>query len=370
MWMPIWVIFLTSRGITLTELAIADGLHRLVNVLLEVPMGFVSDKWGHRVSLVLGAIVFVCALVTLAFTTNFFLLLLSWILWSLSVTLTSGADEAFLYESLDTAGLGARYRQYYGRSQMAALLSSALGSLVATPLYKIVAILPIAINAFMAFLASIFMGVTKPAKNRYEIKYLPLAEAWQVIRQEMRREKVGAVIMIGAVAYALFWSSTLFYQPYLLQAGVPLDFLGMVYVLVLFSGAFGAYNALRISRRVGDGRLIAALLIILWLAGLPMALSISAWAIAGIVVIWLGYYVINSIVSDILQKLVNPDIRATVSSMRSFIGSLLVIFTRVIAGTVADNWELQTGLIVLLFLLLPCTAVGLYLVRNINHAEA
>ncbi len=327
-------------------------------------MGIVADRWGHRVSLILGSFGFVLTMATLALTTNFWLLMLSWVLWAVSVTLVSGADEAFLFESLDSVNLGTKYRHYFGRSQAVTLISSAIGSLIASPLYQIVAVLPIAINGVAAFIATLFISITRPVKKRVHFVPLSLTQTWHKIKQDLRRFNIGTVIFIGALAYALFWSSTLFYQPYLLEIGVPLDYFGGFYVVILFSGAFGAFIALRLSKWVGDARLIGGLLILLWLAGLPMALTFSRWALVGIVVIWLGYYIINSIISDNLQKLVSSDVRATIGSMRNFIGSILVIFTRVIAGAVADNLGLQAGLVVLMFLLLPCFAVGVYLVQR------
>src|SRR5439155_4397602 len=54
-WLPIWVVYLQARGFSLTEIGIADAWTLIIMTFAEIPTGGIADRFGRRVSLVLGA---------------------------------------------------------------------------------------------------------------------------------------------------------------------------------------------------------------------------------------------------------------------------------------------------------------------------
>jgi MFS family permease len=366
LWMPIWVLLLLSRGISFAEIAVVDGFHRLATILLEVPTGVVADRYGHRLSLTLGSFSFAAALAVFVVAHDFKTLLVSWLLWSLAAALRSGADEAFLYESLRAGSLEREYRKHYSRAQTVALLSTAVGSLAAGFLYAKSPASPIALNTVFAGAASIALFITyQPPISQVQAGW-SLGTAWRRVCHELTRPAVFPTVVVGAILLATFWAGTLFYQPYLVNTGVSVHTVGVIYVSFQIAGAIGAWLSTRLATRWGDGRVLGTCIIALWLAELPMAFLVNRWAVLGLMIIWAAYAVSQPIYSHILQRLVGPENRATLGSVRSFIGSLGLIVIRVISGTIADSDGLQNGLIAMILLILPLTIAAMCLVGRIT----
>src|SRR5215207_9410627 len=101
LWFPIWVVYLQEkRGFSLTQVTAVDIAFWLVIVLAEMPTGAVADRWGRKTSLLLGAISFATAIFFFGLADSFWSVLVTYVIWGVSMTLASGADAAFLYDSL------------------------------------------------------------------------------------------------------------------------------------------------------------------------------------------------------------------------------------------------------------------------------
>ncbi|MCS7294534.1 MAG: hypothetical protein NZ761_03965, partial [Dehalococcoidia bacterium] len=117
LWLPIWVVYLTDeRGFSLTQVTALDAPFWVLMVLLEVPTGAVADRWGRKTSLSLGALLYTATIVGFGLATTYWLVLASYLLWAVAWTLFSGADAAFLYDSLKAMGREAEYQKLYGRA--------------------------------------------------------------------------------------------------------------------------------------------------------------------------------------------------------------------------------------------------------------
>jgi len=52
----IWMLFLVSQGFSLTEIALIESAYHCTIFLLEVPAGYVADRYGKRVSLLMAEV--------------------------------------------------------------------------------------------------------------------------------------------------------------------------------------------------------------------------------------------------------------------------------------------------------------------------
>ena len=101
LWWPIWVIYLQrSRGLSLTQITLLDTPFFLLIVLFEVPTGAIADRFGRRVSLMIGSTLFAVAIFVFGIADNYPVILVSYTAWGLAQTFQSGADAAILYDSL------------------------------------------------------------------------------------------------------------------------------------------------------------------------------------------------------------------------------------------------------------------------------
>ena len=117
LWWPIWVIYLQKeRGLSLTQITLLDTPFFLLIVLAEVPTGAIADRFGRRVSLMLGSALFAVAVVrSSASPTTTGSSSLSYTAWGLALTFQSGADTAILYDSLKRVGREDDFQKINGR---------------------------------------------------------------------------------------------------------------------------------------------------------------------------------------------------------------------------------------------------------------
>ena len=92
--------FLDWLQVDYTRIFILEAWFIFWIVLLEIPTGVIADKYGRNISLGLGALFFAIDLFMFGTTKNYYVLYLAEFLGALGYALTSGADKAFIYDSL------------------------------------------------------------------------------------------------------------------------------------------------------------------------------------------------------------------------------------------------------------------------------
>lgn len=97
------VPFLLSRGMTLSDLAVLKTVQTVGILLLEFPSGYLADRYGRWLSMLLGVIAGASAFICYFFAKDFMMFLAAEILLALALSCWSGAYEAY---AIDTLGIG------------------------------------------------------------------------------------------------------------------------------------------------------------------------------------------------------------------------------------------------------------------------
>ena len=95
-----WVVFLISRGFSLWQVGLAEGIFHVISLVCEIPSGMAADLIGRRRSLAVAGLWGLVSALLMAFTHTFFGVCLSMACSSLACSFISGSDEAILYDSL------------------------------------------------------------------------------------------------------------------------------------------------------------------------------------------------------------------------------------------------------------------------------
>ena len=51
LWLPIWVVFLQRKGLSLNQIGLLEAFAWILTAALEVPTGGIADRWGRRASM-------------------------------------------------------------------------------------------------------------------------------------------------------------------------------------------------------------------------------------------------------------------------------------------------------------------------------
>ena len=127
----VWYLYLFSyKGLTLGEMAWLSLLGDGVIVLCEVPTGYLADRIGRRLSIILGIVAQAASALLFIFGDSFFAWWLALAVCGLGDTLRSGADSALLYDSCLAAGQRRRYRPVLAQATFIAQCGLVLGGIV------------------------------------------------------------------------------------------------------------------------------------------------------------------------------------------------------------------------------------------------
>jgi predicted MFS family arabinose efflux permease len=325
LWVPIWVVFLQGKGLSLTQIGLLEAFAWVLTAAVEVPTGAIADRWGRKTSIAAGSLVYSAAMFLILADALSPAFLLGYALWNSSFAFVSGADSALLYDSLKAEGRESEAAKQAGRyaaiqqaSQgIAAILGAVLATVDITLCFTICGILGLGA-------AGLILSVKEPPQLEEGEAALGF---WQNLRTAMgiaaRRPVVRALVLLGATFFTVPLIVYYFLlQPYALDVGLPLASLGVVVVGVQASTVVASWLAHR-----AEGRLQLATVV-----GLGGVLIVGATVLLGLlpsipsVGLMLVVALVPALVGPLLLARTNDLIpsaqRATILSLSALLSEL------------------------------------------------
>ncbi len=138
----LWMIYLATKGMSLAQLGILEGIFHITSFLMEVPTGLVADIFGRKISRIIGRILALISIAILILANSFLFFAISFIFIALSYNLESGAGDALVYDSLKQLNIEKDYMKVAGRQEISYQLGQVvcfiLGGYLATINYNYV----------------------------------------------------------------------------------------------------------------------------------------------------------------------------------------------------------------------------------------
>jgi MFS family permease len=339
LWWPIWVIYLQKeRGLSLTQITLLDTPFFLLIAFAEVPTGAIADRFGRRVSLMLGSTMFAIAVFIFGVADNYPVILLSYTAWGLALTLQSGADTALLYDSLKRIGREEEFQRISGRLWAITSLAVVVAILIGAPIAAATSLsTPILMSAGIALVAvPVAFWMREPQYREHDEPEPYLQMVRTGVRDAWNSKPLRYMIAFSAFVSAAVFAPLIFLQPFLDSFDVDTGNLGLWQAPVRGAGMIAAFFAYRIVARLGErGTFIA----------MPVALAIAYLALAGVPNQWIYIAFIpvglvaglqNPAFADYINKRIPSHRRATMLSVQNLAMSLLLAFMEPVSGAVAD----------------------------------
>ena len=368
LWDAVYGLFMLRQGFTLGQLAVLSSLWYVTSVLFEVPTGAFADRYGMKLSLLLSLLLQALAFWLMAATRSFPVAALAFLLWGLSCSFETGTYSALLYDSLKEAGREQDYGRIHGQLCSLQVLASALGGALAGQIATRGLGLPLVSTAALALLlCPLVLLLHEPhvAAERESSYGLQIRES---VGYVSRHRVVALLLLYAAVMGAVGWGLRIFYQPLMDSFRVPVQRIGLFYLLFNLTGAAGALYATRLYRVLG-----LTLMYLMPLALLVAVTSLGVFVTPGIVGLIAVPFLVEGMYESLLDALLNERIpsgkRATILSVNPLISGLLAITTHPILGRIGDKVSLQMVFLVVAAATLLSMALILALLRR-EAAEA
>jgi len=343
----IWMIYLATKGMSLLQLGILEGIFHVTSLFMEVPTGVIADIYGRKASRILGRFTSLISIILLIYSNNFYLFAVSFVISALSYNLESGAGDALIYDSLKEIKEEEKYMKINGNNEMFMQISSvvayALGGYLAAKNY-VTAFGFSSIFTAITLIQSFYFqepnikGETVKEKNPFKVMKNQVTTSIKIMKGN---KKIGLLIVFSEIM-AAFCTSLFFYlQNYWKGFGYTEFKIGVIYSAASIFAALTAVKVYDIERIIGQ----KGVLIIM-----PFTNVLCIWGIA-LTNYEYVFYVLMSVVdtityvtlSDYINKLIPSENRATILSFRSMVFSFIMISLFPLIGRIGDAFSLNAA---------------------------
>lgn len=236
-----WALFLMAKGFSMTNIMILEVIFMTLTLLLEVPSGAFADLFGRKISLFISSIAITIAFILFGIGTNFTTILIAEILMAFCYSFHSGADSAFIYDSLKEIKKEKQYSKIYGRAEFIAISTLSISSFIGVIISQFIGM------KLLFFITSLFFfmwglsvltfnepPIHKKLKDRNYIKHLKNA-----IKFTLEHKTIRNLIIYYGLFAALGHLSWFVLQPYFISQEIGFYFLGIGMLFYFFPFGIG-----------------------------------------------------------------------------------------------------------------------------------
>ncbi len=342
------VIYYQSLGLSMTEVMLTQSAFSITSVLFEIPSGYISDVWGRRRTLIIGASISTLAAALYCFAYSFWPIIIAECCYGVGLAFISGTDSAILFDTLLELGETERSLRSEGRQNSIANFSKSIAG-IAGGLVAFISIgLPIKIQFFcIIFTIPIALQLVEPAKHRLHQSSASLKAMWTILKESMVENAVLRWMLlfsgtVGSAAIVMIW----FVQPYLVSCGLPSFLIGFAWTISNLCEGFFSISTHKISKHIKDNH-IHLLFLFAIVAGFTLCGSFQAlWSMPFLLLFYFVRGVNPPIFTSAINQIVTSDRRATILSLRQLITRALFAASGPVAGILADKYSHSRAMLI------------------------
>ncbi len=352
----ILVLFLLSNNLTMTQVMILQSFFTIIIFAMELPSGVIADLFGLKKTLILSQLSIVVGLVLYAFFSSFATFMIAEFFMALGWALNSGADSAFIYNTLKELKQELTFEKIMGRLNFLTVLAVGLSALLGGYLASITGYRNLFfIGGTMYFIGFlVLLSLKEPTKqvqdeSKHYIKHLKEGLNLTKNNRELKKYIIYYSILSAFTFILLF-----FIQPYLEIKGLSLTMIGICVGGYFLFEAAGYLFTEKVSSWIKNKKL---LLFILILIAISFLLLNMVSVVIGLALIFFIMFLsaIKEVVIDYeVNKLSTNKHRATILSIKNMFKNLVYVLIAPLLGYWTDKFTLEKaflmmGIILMIF---------------------
>ena len=338
--LPIWILFFQSRGLSLADIGfVATGTY-IASFLLEYPTGIFADKYGRKLSIIISVLLSLVAIILEVTAYSKIQFFIAALFVGASWAFVSGAREALIYDELKQKKL-----EKYNSKVLGSLDTvSALGGITSASLGSIFFVwkntLPYWLTACAYVLTFIFFILIKEAKYKQKgASAYSFGNFIEGMKLVFRNPVLKSLLLLFI---PLFFFEEAWYnaqQPILVGIGLPIAFLGVYYALKAVFVAAGGIALPRLLEKFNHKILLFVVIVAEFLVWVFLGSNNLYLVIVFAYFLILCHQLWNYIDADIIHEHIPSHIRATTISGRQMLISLIWIFNPWLMGYLVNSFN-------------------------------
>lgn len=346
---PIIVLFYEKNGLSLTQVMVLQSISSIIWLVMEIPTGYFADIVGRKSSLFITGVCATLAMLTFGLGDSFYYFLLGTILWAFAGVFISGADSAFIYDTLKALNREDSYKKVWGNTVFCSSLGISVASIAGGLLggvnlrYPFFVVLP-----FYLLLIPLSVAFYEPTQGEDISKQNHISDLYKSIKKSVfQNKKIRQLLLYSAIIVSAIDISYWLYQPYFELSGLDIVYFGVVFAAFNAIHALSAKYSHVIEKRIGQNLSLIILFLVTSACYLLMGkiIFLFSFVIAFLFQFVSGFS--SVVISDYIHKETDSSIRATVLSVQSFIDRIFYVILAPIVGWLVDIYTLPQAMTVI-----------------------
>lgn len=345
--------FIEWGGIKFSHILFLNAWFWFWNFLLEIPTGTVADFLGRKISVVLGCITAVVAILVYVSYPGLYIFMIAEIIFAVAFTLLSGADEALVYDSLKEIDRTHISKTVFSKMESFKLGGIVVGAVVGAFIAKYIGLretltfqaIPIGIAFLLALtLKEPPVWEKKPAMTFRSYKKILSSGVNYFLKNKILKLLTLDMVIVFACAWIIIW----FYQALLNNAGVDIVYFGVVHAFMSLAQIFIISNFARFEKWLGaKKRLLFIGAFITGVCFIMLSLTTVVPLVIVGIILAAGFGLSRGpLFSNYMNKYIPSDKRATVLSTTSMLRTFSIVVVNITAGLLAE-WSIPNTLLIL-----------------------
>lgn len=315
---PILVPYCMSLGLSMQQFFQLQATFGIAVVICEVPTGYLCDLWGRKRTLCIGSFIAAVGYTYLCFAKTYAGLMTYEIVVGIGVSLVSGADVSFIYDSLQSEERVVSTRAL-ANLQFAQTFSEALASILAGFLVVYSFQHVLWANALTSWIPFFIALTFKEPKYKKMQGNSHLENFKRVFSHILHSDRMLRLIFINLVTWgaATFFAVWIF-QKYWHDRGFALTNFGLFWAAYLVTAGLVGKRVHYLEKRWGPRVLLVAIGVLPVLGYLGMAFSLGWMGVALGFLFYISRGISQVLLRDAFNWRLPGEFRATANSIQSF----------------------------------------------------
>ena len=388
-WLAIWIIFATEDvGLSYSEVGFIAPAFYIITSFGQPPAGALADRFGRVRMIRISLVLFIAFLIWLAFSGSVWQAAVAWSLWGASIVLITGADSAFLHDSLQALGRAREFERQAGRAfamrSLAMVLATFLGGAIAGEIGSQETVLAGVIGSAIALLIALRFReppraqAIRPTQNAHAAANdapTPQLGYLQLMRQTLRLCRRTPSLRYALIFTALLLASMVpeFYvlQPFLREQGIEVGWLfSALQTPARIATVLAAFSAFWLASRFGVLRSLVAMPVLVIVAYASIAALNHLAALSLFLIIGFARGALMPLMEGYLNRRTPSHLRATMLSLNHMGWALFMLVFLPTMGRVLDTTPLPTVFAGIALIFGVLLAIAAFLWVRADRADA
>lgn len=332
----IFVLYLLYKGLSISQIAVFQGIINISMMVGEIPTGIIADNIGKKRGLMLGNIMMVFYYCCLLFSNEYFSFIVGAIMFGVGSTFISGTDEAYLYDLIPNPK---RSIKFLGQLSALITISTGIAMLFGGYIQKVQWEL-VMILGIISQIMGIAILFTLP--NIVHKKNKEIRSAFSIIKEFLiflKKDSFSRYVIIflgfnvGVVSAIYIWS-----QELLSAYGMKTEYISIAFVIDTIVSVIVFSQIEKVILKLGKKRTLILSLVLSIFAFLLFAVSEIYLVVLAVVLISVLNNYFSTIFMDLFNNNMDASIRATSVSCFNMVSALLMAIIFFVISRFSQNY--------------------------------